>query len=230
MADFEAHCASGGGSECLVTILASNVAFKKRVATIGLLIRPALVTSDSIWNQGGNNILKSIVQQFHILFTFFGEKWAFRSWISHLSLWSRIIIQSRLTKSLALASSSYLQSSISYTRHLTGFERCLQLQLDGYVYCVCFLSCLTKQRILHITHMHRSIFPPISTWAKLQRRQECKPYLDAGSTVCYYTHTLYQTTISTRKTLKKAANMLRQIQVQKDSWTMKISSKFNKAK
>ena len=29
--------------------------------------------------------------------------------------------------------------------------------------CVGFLSCLTKQRILHITHMHRSIFPPIST-------------------------------------------------------------------
>ena len=31
------------------------------------------------------------------------------------------------------------------------------------------------------------------------------------------THTLYQTTISTRKTLEKAANKLRQIQVQKDS-------------
>ena len=133
LADFEAHCASGRGRECLVTILASNVAFEKRVTAVGLLIGPAFVTSDSIWNQGGNNILKSIVEQFHILFTLFLRKWVFRSWKSHLSLWSRIIKLSRLTKSLALASSSYLQSSISYTRHLMGFGRCLQLQLDGYV-------------------------------------------------------------------------------------------------
>ena len=127
--------------------------------------------------------------------------------------------------------SKFLISPVSNILHSTfdGFWK-MFTATAGWI-CVIFLSCLTKQRILHISHMHRSIFPPISTWAKLQRRQECKPYLDAGgSTVCYYTHTLFQTTISTRKTLKKAANKLRQIQVQKDSWTMKISSKFNKAK